>query len=138
MQGNPTFAATTQSKEEIIDNRMSVLSSTGLSMKDVDYDLPLLYCIPQLHKCPYKQRYMITGATKCSIKPLSEMLTSIFTAVKTGLQKYHDVNQMWILKNSKDLLETLSSRSQYVCNSIKTFDFSTLYITFSHTTKINN
>jgi hypothetical protein len=47
------------------------------------------------------------------------MLTSIFTAVKTGLQKYHDtcfsrngVNQMWILQNSKDLLETLNSRSQ--------------------------
>ena len=120
MQGNPTYTATTQSKEEIIDNRMSVLSSAGLSMKDVDYDLPLLYCIPKLHKCPYKERYMITGATKCSIKPLSEILTSIFTAVKTGLQKYYDVNQMWILKNSKDLLETLSSRSQYVCNSIKT------------------
>jgi hypothetical protein len=37
---------------------------------------------------------------------------------------------MWILKNSKDLLETLSSRSQYICNSIKTFDFST---TIPHT-----
>ena len=112
MQGNPTYTATTQSKEEIIDNRMSVLSSAGLSMKDVDYDLPLLYCIPKLHKCPYKQRYMITGAAKCSTKPLSEILTSIFTAVKTGLQKYHDscfsrsgVNQMWILKNSKDLMD---------------------------------
>jgi hypothetical protein len=33
---------------------------------------------------------------------------------------------MWILKNSKDLLEILSSRSQYVCNGIKIFDFSTL------------
>jgi len=39
---------------------------------------------------------------------------------------------MWILKNSKDLLETLSSRSQYVCNNIKTFDFSTLYTTIPH------
>jgi len=39
---------------------------------------------------------------------------------------------MWILKNSKDLLETLSSRSQYVCNSNKTIDFST-YTTIPHT-----
>jgi len=38
-----------------------------------------------------------------------------------------------IKKNSKDLLETLSSRSQYVCNSFKTFDFSTLYTTITHT-----
>ena len=42
------------------------------------------------------------------------------------------VNQMLILNNSKDLLETLSSRSQYVCNIIKTFYFSTLYTTFPH------
>ena len=83
---------------------MSVLSSFGLSVKDEDSDLTLLYCIPKLQKCPYKQRYMITGAAKCSTKPLSEILTSIFTAVKTGLQKYHDtcfsrsgVNQIWIL-----------------------------------------
>jgi len=41
-------------------------------------------------------------------------LISILTAVKTGPQKNHDtcfsrrgVNQMWILKNSKELLETL-------------------------------
>ena len=40
---------------------------------------------------------------------------------------------MWILKISKDLLETLSSRSQYICNSIKIFDFSTLYTTITHT-----
>jgi hypothetical protein len=33
----------------------------------------------------------------------------------------------------EDLLETLSSRSQYVCNSIKTFDFSTLYTAIRHT-----
>ena len=39
------------------------------------------------------------------------------------------VNQIWIVKNSIDLIETLSSRSQYVCNSIKTFDLSTLYNT---------
>ena len=36
-------------------------------------------------------------------------------------------------KNSKDLFETLSSRSQYVCNSIKAFYFSTLYTTITHT-----
>jgi hypothetical protein len=41
MQGNPTYTATTQSKEDIIDNHMLVLRSAGLSMKDVDYDLPL-------------------------------------------------------------------------------------------------
>ena len=43
-----------------------------------------------------------------------------------------DVNQMWIVKTSKDLLEYIQSRSLSSCNSIKTFDFSTLYTTIPH------
>ena len=37
---------------------------------------------------------------------------------------------MWILKNSKQLLHNLQSNSITSVNSIKTFDFSTLYTTF--------
>ena len=36
---------------------------------------------------------------------------------------------MWILKNSKDMLEYIQVRSLYSCNNIKTFDFSTLHTT---------
>jgi hypothetical protein len=43
-----------------------------------------------------------------------------------------DVNQMWILKTSKDLFEYIQSRSLSSCNSIKQFDFSTLYTSISH------
>jgi len=39
---------------------------------------------------------------------------------------------MWILKNSRDLVESLSSQSLSVITSIKTFDFSTLYTTIPH------
>ena len=39
---------------------------------------------------------------------------------------------MWIPKNSKDLLEFIQSRSPSSCNSIKTFDLSTLYTTIPH------
>jgi uncharacterized UBP type Zn finger protein len=39
---------------------------------------------------------------------------------------------MWTLKNSKDLLDNLKSRSFSQVSSIKTFDFSTLYITLPH------
>ena len=59
--------------------------------------------------------------------------------VKTELQSYCDtsysrggVNQVWILKNSSDLLEYIQSRSLSSCNSIKLFDFSTLYTTIPH------
>ena len=39
---------------------------------------------------------------------------------------------MWILKNSKDLLDYLKSRSFSQVSSIKPFDFSTLYTTLPH------
>ena len=70
---------------------------------------------------------------------LSQILTRILTAVEEGLQKYCDtayarsgVNQMWILKNSKELLENLKAQSLHSVNSIKSFDFSTLYTTIPH------
>ena len=63
--GNPTYTSTTLTKEELLENHRSVLCSFGISTKDEKLDLPPLYWIPQLHKCPYKQRY-IAGSAKCS------------------------------------------------------------------------
>ena len=63
----------------------------------------------------------------------------IMSAVKEGQQKYCEtvysrsgINHMWILKNSKDLLDNLKSRSFSHVSSIITFDFSTLYTTLQH------
>ena len=41
---------------------------------------------------------------------------------------------IFIIKNLKrlDMIETLSSRSHYFCNKIKTFDFSSLFTTIAH------
>ena len=104
--------------------------------KDEELDLPSLYWIPKLHKCPFKQRY-IAGSAKYSTKPLSKLLTCILSAVKPGFRvtvtlARGGVNQMWILNNFKDLLEYIQSRSISSCNIIKTFDFSTLYTTIPH------
>ena len=103
-----------------------------------ELDILSHYWIPKLHKCPFKQGYIARSA-KCSTKPLSKLLTCILLAVTTGLKSYchtiylkGGVNQMWILKNSKDLLEYIQSRPLYSCNSIKTFDFSTLWTTILH------
>jgi hypothetical protein len=79
------------------------------------------------------------GLQKRSLNPLSKLLTSFQSAIKTGLQSYCDssysrggVNQMWILKNSKDLLEYIKLRYISSCNIIKTFEFSTLYTAMPH------
>jgi hypothetical protein len=42
------------------------------------------------------------------------------------------VNQMWILKNSKELLANLKAQNFSQINSLKTYDFSTLYTTVPH------
>ena len=91
-----------------------------------------------MHKNSYKHRF-IAGSSKCSTKPLSILLTKSLTHIKQGLQKYCEtsysrsgVNQMWILKNSKELLECLQSPNFNHITSIKSFDFSTLYTTIPH------
>ena len=133
VSGNPTYNLTAMSKEEILQNHHLVMLTFGISLPEEDIDLPKLYLIPKLDKNPYKQRY-ITGSATYSTKPLSQVLTRILTAVKEGLQKYCDTayarsgfNQMWSLKNSKELLENLKAQSLHSVNSIKSFNFSTLY-----------
>jgi hypothetical protein len=93
---------------------------------------------PKLHKTPYKQRY-IAGSKKISTKPLSISLTKILTAVKERLQLYcatvyarSGIIQMWIIKTSKELLESLKSPIFSQIYSIKTYDFTTLYTTIPH------
>jgi hypothetical protein len=104
-----------------------------------EFELPYLYWIPKLHKNQYKHRY-ITGSSKCSTKPLSLLLMKILTAVKEKLQTYcattytctrSGVNQMWIIKNCKELLANLKPKT-YLIKSTKTYDFLTLYTTISH------
>ena len=102
-----------------------------------DNVLPHLYWIPKIHKNPYKQRF-IAGSSKCTTKRLSQLLTIILTTIKSGLVRYCDkvyetsgLNQMWILKNSKELLHTLQS-NKIKYSSIRTFDFSILYTTIPH------
>ena len=82
---------TTLTKEEILDSNWSVLYSLGISTKDEELDLPSLYWIPKLHKCLFKQRYF-AGSAKCSMKPLSELIACILSAVKAVLQCYCDTS----------------------------------------------
>jgi hypothetical protein len=75
----------------------------------------------------------------CSTKPLSLLPNERLTTIKESLQKYcstayfrSDVNQMWILKTSIEVLENLKPRGFYKIDSIETYDFSTLYTTIHH------
>ena len=70
----------------------------------------------------------------------AKLLITILTTVKDGLKKYcaviyshSGINQMSILKNSKELLDNFNSKSLASVNSIKTYEFSTLYTNIPHT-----
>ena len=87
----------------------------------------------------HKKKHINADSSKCSTKPLSILLTKLLTQIKQGLQKYCEtaysrsgINQMWILKNSKELYENLKSPTFNHVTGIKSFDFSTLYTTLPH------
>jgi hypothetical protein len=108
-------------KDELLQNHLSVLNTFNIPKNQDQFELPYHYRIPKLHKNPYKRRY-IAGSSKCSTKPPSLLLTKLLTTIKESLLRYcfttysrSGVNQIWILKNSKDKL----SRCRYndlVCN----------------------
>jgi hypothetical protein len=88
-------------------------------------ELSYLFWILKLHKNPYKQRY-IAGSNKCSTKPFSLLFTKILTVVKEKLQTYcattyvrSGVNQMHILKISKENLANLKAHNFSRINSMK-------------------
>ena len=69
----------------------------------------------------------------------SKTFKGVRTSFKQCLQKYCEsaysksgINQRWILKNSKELLEHLKSQTCNNVTSINSFDFSILYTTLPH------
>jgi hypothetical protein len=109
--GNTTYKPTSFDKDEILANHRSFVTSISIPSGKESEDVPYLYWITKHHKTPYKERY-IAGSSTCSTKELSIHLTNILSAVKEGQQKYCETvySRMWILKNSKDLLDNLKSR----------------------------
>jgi hypothetical protein len=106
--GNPTYTRINRTRDETLQNYLSVLNTFNFPKNQDQFELPDLYWVPKLHKSPYKK--MHCRSSKCSSKPLSLLLTKLLTAIKESLQIYcstaysrSGVKQMWILKNSKEL-----------------------------------
>ena len=126
------------SSEDIVNTHDISMKSLGIELSDDDKRLPYLYWTPELHKSPVKHRF-IAGSSKCTTKQLSSLLTKILTVIKTEPEKYCSiktshtgVNNMWILKNSINLLSSLSHLGVHRATSIQTFDFSTLSTSIPH------
>ena len=72
-------------------------------------------------------------------KTVSSLLAKALTVMKTGLEKHcimktshTGVNNMWMLKNSTNLMMSLAHLGVRKATSIQTFDFFTLYTSIQH------
>ena len=123
--------------EDIVNTHDTFMKSLGIELSDDDKRLPYLYWTPKLHKSPVKHRF-IAGSSKCTTKQLSSLLTKILSVIKTVPEKYciktshTGDNNMWILKNSTNLLSLLCHLGVHRAPSVQTFDFSTLYTSIPH------
>ena len=136
--GNSTYTSCQMSSEDIVNTYDTFMKSLGIELSEEDKRLPYQNWTPKLHKSPVKHRF-IAGSTKCTTKQLSILLTKILTVMKTEPEKYcgiktsHTrVNNMWILKNSTNLLSSLGHLRVHRATSIQTFNFSTLYTSIPH------
>ena len=137
-RGTSAYTSCQMSSEDIVNTHDTFIKSLGIGLSDDDKRLPYLDWTPKLHKSPVKHRF-IAGSSKCTTKQLSSLLTKILTVIKIGLEKYCSiktshtaVNNMWILKNSTNLLSSLSHLGVHRATSIQTFVFSTLYTSIPH------
>jgi len=79
----------------------------------------------------YKQCHNF-GTTICSMKPLSRLFTSILSGFKTGSGYSRGRWESYVeSEHYEGVLEYILSRLLFWSNSIKTFDFYTIYTTIS-------
>ena len=106
----------------------------GLKLSEEDQDL-VICTGPLSYKRLQSKHSFIAGSSKCIAKDLSCLLTKILTTIKDGLSRYCNTkwsHNMWILKNSTNLLSSLEKLDVRYAKSVQTFDFSTLYTSIPH------
>ena len=109
----------------------------GVKAKENQDKILTLYCLPKLHKSPYKARF-IANFSSCTTTELSKLLTSCLNAVKKHVikdcEKVYErsgKNLFWSITNSGEILDKLKARD-FNAISLSTYDFSTLYTTLPH------
>ena len=128
----------TMDPKEISGNHISYMKSLGFKEDSLSDKFPSFYWTPKLHKTPYKHRF-IASSIDYTTKPLSVLLNHILSAIKgkwsnlsSVIYSRTGINEMWILKNSSELLQKMNSFHRPKTTSIQTFDFSTLYTFIPH------
>ena len=126
--------------KSIISNHVNKLKTEfNFDVNDENLCLPSVYWLPKMHKNPSKARFII-AAPKCSVKPLSKAINSIFKLFHQQIETYNKkchfftgVKTFWVALNNQPVIKTLNKINKHQrAHSVTTFDFSTLYTKIPH------
>ena len=107
--------------------------------------LPSFYWLLKMHKDPYGASF-IAASSKCTTKPLSELLTSCLSLVMIHFKEYYEgiyrntgIHCFWIVNNSQQVISTLEDlNTSAKAKHFDSYDFSTLYTSIPHDSLKNN
>ena len=92
-----------------------------------------------MHYQPSRARFIVASGC-CSTKPLSHLVSIIFSKIFHQVQSFHEkstfyanYNRFWVIQNSIPLISKLKQiNSKKQAREISTYDFSTLYTKLTH------
>ena len=129
INGTKAYKDTSTDEKTVVHSHSNDMPSTfAVNVKEHQDKLPTMYWLPNLHKGPYKARF-ITNSSSCTTTELSNLLTSYLTAVKSRVIRYYETvhersrkNMFWSIKNSGEVLSKVNS-SGFRATSLSTYDF---------------
>ena len=98
-------------KEAVVErHRCHMAANVDVFVDDDHSKLPTLYWLPELHKRPYKSRF-IANSSSCTTTELAILLTSCLTVIKNHVIKYcttvyerNGKKIFWSIQNSGEIL----------------------------------
>ena len=104
-EGFPSYSS--EKEKSVINNHIFHNATRfAVSVNEDQERLPTFYWLPELHKKPYKARF-IANSSSCTTTELSKLLTSCLTTIKNHVIKYCEKvyersgkNLFWSIKNS--------------------------------------
>ena len=138
-EGNDTYSPVNDSYDSIIERHCKIMDEDfGITVDQENMVFSRIFWNPKLHKTPFKARF-IAGATFCSTKQLSRLLTKALQVVLKQFRCYckttyrnSGFNYDWGINSTKQFLDKLKQyRNNKGVFSAQIHDFSTLYTNFA-------
>ena len=128
MSGTKAYEQTSEKEKSVINNHIFYNATRfALSVNDDQERLPTFYWLPNLHKKPYKARF-IANSSSCTTTELSKLLTSCLTTIKNHVIKYCEKvyersgkNLFWSIKNSCEVKSRVVQEPKSVATLENTF-----------------